>query len=104
MHLQLSAMDRILRPLVAGGDGPRLAPDQLAEFVEVAQALVAMPVRASSSAKPKLGQLAHGGRLQIDADAERRELAHGFIDADRDAGLMQAERQAEPANSCHRRR
>ena len=51
-------------------------------------------------AEPELDEFADGGGLKVDADPERREFAHRLIEADLDAGLMQAERKAQPADAA----
>ena len=58
-----------------------------------------MPVCSECVAEPKLGEFPHCRRLQIDADAKRREFAHRLIDPDPNASLMQAERKAQPADA-----
>src|SRR6202011_4605157 len=79
---------------------PRFAPNQLTELVEVAQFLGGDSGLRKCIAQPKLGKLANGCRLQIDAPPAGNQIADRFIDADPDAGLMQAERHTETGNSA----
>src|SRR5450755_221790 len=99
-RLQTSAMDRILRPSITGRQSPGLAADQLSELVVQVQPLRGDAGFGESVAEPELDEFAHGGRLQIDADPERQEIAHRFIDPDVEAGLMQAKRKAQPADAA----
>src|ERR1700722_11024700 len=50
--------------------------------------------------EPKLGKFAHRRRLQIDAHSNWSRLTHRLVNTDRDAGLMQAERKAQPADAA----
>jgi hypothetical protein len=90
--LQMPAMDRVLRPLVTRGQPSLFAGNQLAELVKEDE----LPCRDAGpceiAAKAKLGQFAHGRRQQIDADAQRSRFSNSFIDTDRDASLVKAER------------
>ena len=85
-------MDRILRPAISGRQSPSFGVDELAELVAEIE-----PPRGDTGlrkcvAKPEFGQFAHRGRLQIDADAEGRGIAHGLVNTNRYSSLMQAER------------
>lgn len=51
-------------------------------------------------AQPQCGELAHRVGLQIDAQPQRLELRHRFIDAAVDADLVQAERGGEPRDAA----
>src|SRR5262249_194093 len=86
-RLQPAAMDGILRPVVARGNATLLAVDELAELVEVTQDAGRNSGAGKLVAETELRELAHRRRLQIDADAERRRVAHGLINADRDSCL-----------------
>jgi hypothetical protein len=97
-HLQPAAMDRVLRPRETGGAAALLAPHRLAKFVEEGQRLGRDADLGKTRAEAKLGQLAHGIGLDIDADTERRHLARGLIDVRLNADLMQAHRQGETAD------
>src|SRR6202044_2140299 len=99
-HLQLSAMDRVLWPTISGQQPSWLAANQLPEFVEKAQFPRCQADLSQCVREPKLGKFAHRRRLQIDAHAKRSGVAHRLVHTDRDAGLMQAERQAEPTNAA----
>jgi hypothetical protein len=50
----------------------------------------------------ELDQFAHRMRQHVDADAERPQLGHAFKDFCRNADLVQAERQRQPANAAAR--
>ena len=59
-----------------------------------------MACAASLSARPSSRELAHGVRQEIDADAERMDLGRGLEHAARDAGLVAAQRQRQPADAA----
>src|SRR6476620_671250 len=99
-QLQLPTMDRVLRPFVSGWNPPFLAIDQLTEFVEVTQLLRGETNLGEVVAEVELAELANGGGLEVDADPEGGHVAHGLIHTDRDAGLVQAQRQAESADAA----
>src|ERR1700722_13979022 len=98
--LQLSAVDRNLRPPVSSGDSPWLAVDELSELVAEVEALRSDARHRKHVAKSKLGQLADRGRLQVNAHTERRRIAHRLIDPDRYSSLMQAERKTQPTDAA----
>ncbi len=98
--LQGAAMDRELRPLVAGIEPARLRPDRLAVFREVGKLLGAHAGGVELVHQAELDQFAAGVRQHVDADAERLQFAHAFEDAARHADLMQAERQRQPADAA----
>jgi hypothetical protein len=100
--LKLAAMDRILWPAVTSCEASALAMDELAELVAKIQ-----PARGDAdfrkcAAESKLGEFANRGRLEIDADTERCGGAHGLVNTNRYASLMQAKRQAQPADAASR--
>ena len=99
-RLQPATVDRVLRPFVPSYEASFLAPDQLAEFVEVAQFLCGDAGPREVVAEPKLGELSNGRRLQIDADAQRDKLTYRLVDADPDAGLVQAQRHRQPRDAA----
>ena len=68
--LQRAAMDRELRPLVAGLDAARLAPDRLAMFGEIGEFAGAYGRGVKPVVQAEFDQLAHRMRQHIDADAE----------------------------------
>ncbi len=96
--MQLPTVNRILRPSVSRRKSPGLAPNELAEFVEIAQPPGGNANLGELVAEPQLGQLAHRCGLHIDADAQWAQLRDRLIDAHPDARLVQAQRQTEPAN------
>src|SRR5262249_37457215 len=98
--LQLSAMDRILRPFVSGAESPLFGADQLAKLIEIAQLVRGDTQSIECIAEAQFGELANSGRLQVDANAERNELVYGFVDPDGNSGLMEAERHAQPRNTA----
>lgn len=93
-------MDRNLRPAISRCQPPRLAMDQLTELVAKIQALCADSGLCEGVSQAELGQLAHRCRLQVDPNAERQGIAHRLEEANLDAGLMQAEREAQPADAA----
>src|SRR5262249_17235963 len=95
-----AAMDRELRPFVAGFQSARFAPDRLAALGEVSEFPRTDAGGIEAVVQAKLDQLAHGMRQHIDADAERLQLAHALEHARGNANLGQAERQRQPANAA----
>ena len=100
--LQRAAMDRELRPFVTGLDAARLAPDRLAVLGEIRELLGADSGRIERVVQAELDQFAHRMRQHVDADAERPQLGHAFKDFCRNADLVQAERQRQPADAATR--
>ena len=100
--LQRAAMDRKLRPFVSGLDAARLAPDRLAVLGEIRELPGADGVRIELVVQAELDQFAHRMRQHVDADAERPQLGHAFKNPGRNADLVQAERQRQPADAAAR--
>ena len=98
--LQRAAMDRELRPFVAGLDAARLAPDRLAALGEIGELLGADGVRIERVEQAEFDQFAHRMRQHVDADAERLQLGHAFEHFGGNADLVQAERQRQPADAA----
>ena len=96
---QLAAMDRILRPAIAGGAAAWFRPDQLAVFVVVGERRRFDRGLGERIAQTELGELAHCIGLQVDADAERAQRDDELIDAAINAGGVQAERRGQPADA-----
>ena len=101
-HLQLAAMDRDLRPAVAGGAPARLAVDAAAEAVVVDELLRRDAGGLDLLAEPELGELADGVRQQVDAGAVSLDAAGRLDDLDLEACLVQAERGGEAADPTAR--
>ncbi len=102
-HLvQVGAVDRNVRPLVAGGHPPRLAVDELAVAGEERVVLRLAGDRDERVLQPQRAQLLDRVRPEIDADAERVDFRRRLVDADapRCAGRMQAERQRQSADAA----
>src|ERR1700677_2770101 len=93
-------MDRVLWPSISGQQPSWLAANQLPEFVEKAQFPRCHADRSQCVPEPKLGKFAHRRRLQINACPKWSGVAHRLVDADRNAGLMQAEREAQPTDAA----
>ena len=99
-HQQSTAMDRVLRPAVAGGEAARFAPDAL-PVLGVKRELGGRDRLAGELiAQTQLDQLAHGVRLDVDADADRTQLRHGLVDARLDARGVQGERGSQSADAA----
>ena len=58
------------------------------------------PTLSRSASNAEVAQFAHGVGLQVDADAERPHLAHGFKDDARHADLLERQRGDEPADAA----
>src|ERR1019366_375862 len=98
--LQRAAMDRELRPSVAGLDAARLAPDRLAVLGKIREFPGAHARRVELVEQAEFDQLAHGVRQHVDADAERLPLGHALEYFGGDADLVQAEPQRQPADAA----
>jgi hypothetical protein len=101
-HLQLAAVDGVLRPGVAEAATARLAPDEAAAGVEMRLLGGGDAGRLELPAQSELGELAHRVRQQVDADAERLQRGRGVEQLRLDAGRVQAERggQARDPGPC----
>src|SRR5476651_2180966 len=99
IHLQLAAMDRELRPRQAGMAAARIGPDRLAVAVGIAQLARLDAGRGQCRLHAEARQDAHGARLDVDADAQRPKLAHGFEDVDIEARALEAHRGGEAADA-----
>ena len=97
--LQVAAVDRELRRLVAGPASRGLGVDELAEAVEER--------RLARRHRDPLQRFEHaeraqlGGRVRqdVDADAERPDLRRLLVDPAGDAGAVQAEGERQPADA-----
>ena len=98
--MQVRPVDRKLRPLVAGVPAARFLEDELAEAVVEAQLLRLDRERGELFLQAQLGQLAHAVRQQVDADAQRPDLRRRLEDVAGDAGLVQRQREREPADAA----
>ena len=98
-HLvQIGAVDGKLRPVVAGEAPARLLVDELAVTAVVAKLARLDRAGGELVGQPQLREFAHGMRQEVDADAERQHLGRRLDHAAGDAGLVEAERQDEPAD------
>ena len=88
-HLvQVGAMDRELRPVVAGIAAARLLVDELAVAAVEGELARLDGRRRQRVLQAKLAELAHAMRQEVDADAQRLDLGRCLEHAARDAGLM----------------
>ena len=78
---------------------PRIGPDRLAMAVGVAQLARLDGGCGQRRFEAEAGEDAHGACLDVDADAERPELAHGLEDFDVEAGALQAHRGGQAADA-----
>ena len=97
--LQPAAMDRELRHVVAGIEPARLAPDLLAEAVQVEQLVGADRDGVEPFQEAELLQLLDGVRQRVDADAELADAVGLLVDLALDTTRMQHQRGGQPANS-----
>ena len=97
-HLQVAAMNRELRVVVAGGAAERLLIDQLPEAIEEGGVLCCDRDPGQRRFKPERGEFLGRMRQQIDADADRTHLGNGFVDAAGNAGLVQAQSERQAAD------
>src|SRR5712671_239293 len=98
--LQRAAMDRKLRPFVTGLGAARLAPDRLAVLGKIREFPGAYARGIKLVEQAEFDQLAHRVRQHVDADAERLQFGDALEYFGRNADLMQAERQRQPADAA----
>src|SRR6185437_14981949 len=98
--VEVGAMDRELRPVVAGVAAAQVADDRRAVAAVVGERARLDRVRGELVGEAELAELAHAVRQEVDADAERMDLGRGLEDATRDAGLVAAQRQRKPADAA----
>src|SRR5262249_11015752 len=77
----------------------RLGPDQLASLGVVRKLFGAHAGAVEPVHQAELAQLARGMRQDVDADAERFDLADRLEHPARHADLVEAEREHQPANA-----
>ena len=98
-QLEFAAMNRNLRPAIAGGDAARLAPDRSAPFVAIKK-LVDFHARAAKLVEQsQFREFPRGMRQHIDAHAQRRQLRGGFIDDGLETAFVKAEGSRQPAHA-----
>jgi len=97
--LQIAAVDRELRPVVARMLARGFLKDQLAVFGEEDRLLRAHTHRVELRQQAEFGQLAHRMRQQVHAHAQGLEFGHGLVDATRNAGLVQAQREGQATDA-----
>src|SRR3569832_1709737 len=95
-----AAVDRELRPFVAGLQPARLRPDLLAMLGEVGELLGAHRRFVETVEQTELDQLAAGMGQYVVADADRLQFGDALEHPDLDADLVQAERDGEPGNAA----
>ena len=97
--MQVAAMDRQLRPVIAGGTAAWLLADELTEAVVVGHFLGGDCDILQRLTDAQLGQLAHGVRLQIDTHAKPTQIRCCLEHPARQAEFMQAERQHQTGDA-----
>ena len=96
--LQVAAMNRELRMIVAGGAAERLLIDQLAEAIEEGRIRGRDRNLGQRRFEAECCQLPCGMRQQIDADADRLDFGSGFENAAGNSGLVQRKPERQPAD------
>lgn len=81
-HLQLAAMDTELGDIIAGIFASWFLEDGVAESIVVVQVFGLDAGMLQCGQETQVAQNENGGRLDIDADTERKELGGGFIQVD----------------------
>ncbi len=98
-HLQIAAVDGVLRPVVARVETRGLAVDELA-VARIENGLAgAHGDGVQRGQQPQFVELAGGVGQQVDPDAQRPDFTHAFVDAAGDARLVQAQRQHQAADA-----
>src|SRR6185436_10453100 len=99
--LQETTMHGVLRPPVPGQHTARLGVDVLTVQPDERPLARRQADRVQAvGTDVELVELPDGVGLQVDAYAERLQLANGFEDEARDADLLQGQRDAESADSA----
>lgn len=88
-HLQVAAVDRKLRPVVAGELAARFAPDDFAALGGIDQFLRADSAGIQARQQAQFIEFAYRMGQHIDANAKRLDLRRRFIDPAIDTGGMQ---------------
>ena len=102
-HLvQIGAVDRKVRPLMAGRQPPRLAVDKLAVAREEGVILRLAGDRGERILQAERAQFLDRMRSEIDADAERTDLRRRLENSDSagHAGCVDGQRQRQAANAA----
>ncbi|MCY1226542.1 hypothetical protein D9M72_387770 [compost metagenome] len=99
-HLELAAMDRELRPVVARRQPARFMPDALAQLVVVGERRGLDRDPGQRVAQAELGQDAYRVRQQVDAHAEGAQRFAGFPDFGVDAVAVAQQCQRQPADAA----
>src|SRR3569832_1230523 len=97
---QDAAMNRELRPFVAGLEAARLRPDLLAVLGVVGVLFGAHVCLFEPVEETELDQLAVCMRQDVDADADRLQFRNALEDPHLDADLVQAECDGQPGNAA----
>ena len=100
--LQPPAMNRELRVFEARIGASRLAPDLLAEPIDVNQFLGADGDRVERGQETEHREFLDRVRQGVDADADLADLARLFVDDGLDAALVQHQRQGQSADAAAR--
>jgi NADP-dependent aldehyde dehydrogenase len=98
--LQVAAVDRELRVLVAGEPAGRLGVDELAEAVEEGRFAGGDTSRRQLLLEAEPGEDLRRVREDVDADAYGSYPGGGFVDFAVDAGVVQLEGKRQPADAC----
>src|ERR1700731_3506758 len=98
-HLQVAAMDRELRMLVARGAAQRLLIDQLTEAIEEGGVLRRDRGPRQIGFEAERGQLPGGMRKQIDTDADRADFSRRLEYSTGNSRRVQRQPQRQPANA-----
>ena len=102
-QLEVAAVQGVLGPPVAGEEPARLAVD-LAPVATHERPLARRHPDAVErfGADAQVVELAHRVGLQVDPDAQRRELARPLEDRERHADLVQGQPEGQPADAATR--
>ena len=100
LGLQCAAVDGELRVVIARVSTPRFRPDQLPVAIEVDQLLRGNSVGGKLPVELQPCQHPDGVRQEVDADAQRTDLAGRLEHHTADAARMKSERERQPAHSA----
>jgi hypothetical protein len=99
-HLQATPMQRKLRPLIASMLAAWFFPNGTSSLAVETILACAYADVVQFCFKPQIEKLTDGIWLQVNANAKGFQVCHPFMDAERDAKLVQRQSQGQTCNSC----
>src|SRR5580693_8356648 len=98
--MQVAAVDRELRVLIAGEPAGRLPVDELAVAVEEGRLAGRDADGGQLGFEAQPGEDLRRVRQDVDADADRPQTRGSLVDFTVDAGVVQLKGERQPADAC----